>query len=105
MERKYIAFNLVLGLMCGSLGFGLSQLTIVGVVNQHDVKLGQLERDQDKEAAERRQADYSVRQQIAEEREHTDKAITELVQLQRATIDQGKELITLLRVQNKLKTE
>ena len=77
----------LLGLLCGSLGFGLSQLTVASEVKVHGRDIAVLH------------------ETVKDERARTDARIFELAALmkaqlglQQALVDQNKELISLVRV-------
>jgi len=101
-DKDLIVRQILIGLTCGSLGFGTSQLTIVEKVSAHEVRICEMAKAQDVESTERHAADDFTRSEISDERSHTDKAITELVALVRQDMAQSQEIVTLLKVQNQL---
>lgn len=75
--------TLVVGLMMFSLGFGASQLTIAGDVNRHDVEI------------------KNMWTEFRDERDRVEKQISELVGLMTETVQQNRELLAVLRAEQR----
>lgn len=86
-----IAVPVLLSLLSLSVGFGASQLAIVGEVKGHSVEIAQI-----KEQARQ------IQDQSKLDREITDARINKVADLLNEMIRQNQELISLIRAQNQI---
>jgi hypothetical protein len=100
----------------GLLGFCVALLTVHltlagtlaslgNTIARHDVQIGALADAQRSEAINRAAGDDFVSRQISDDRVHNDRAITELVELQAATVKHADELISMLKLQRQFDTK
>jgi N-acetyl-beta-hexosaminidase len=73
--------------------------TLGNTIARHDVQIGALVDAQKTEAMNRIAGDEFITRQISDDRTHNDRAISELVQLQSATVKHADELISMLKLQ------
>lgn len=88
----------LLGLLCGSLGFGVSQLTIVGDVRAHSVELTQIRNSL---SEERRRTDDRIFELVGQMKDHL-KLGTAILQNTESIIHQNERFLTFLSAQAKL---
>ena len=85
-----LTVHLTLASTLASLGYAIAR---------HDVQIGSLADAQKSETINRVAGDDFISRQISDDRVHNDLAITELVELQAATIKHADELISMLKLQ------
>lgn len=91
MSTEFI-INILVGLLCGALGFGVSQLVIVAEVKKSSLRISQAEKHIE-----------ILQAQMDRERDRVDDRIRMLVEVVNKVLDQGKELLMALRLQNNLR--
>jgi len=82
----------LLGLLCGSLGFGLSQLTIVSDVRVHQVEILNLQKSFQEE---RKRTDDRIFEMVGQMKEQI-RVNTQIVQQNQALISQNERFISIL---------
>ena len=94
----------------GLLGFCAALLTVHltlsttlaslgNTIARHDVQIGALADAQKAEVISRLAGDDFLTHQLSDDRIHNDRAISELVELQAATVKHADELISMLKLQ------
>jgi len=91
----------LLGLLCGSLGFGVSQLTIVGEVRVHSVEL---ERMRAQMATESSRTDARIIEVLSQIKEQA-KLSQGILETTRQVIQQNERFITYLAAQQHVPTK
>ncbi len=91
----------LLGLLCGSLGFGVSQLTIVGEVRVHSVEL---ERMRAQMATESSRTDARIIEVLSQIKEQA-KLSQAILETTRQVIQQNERFITFLAAQQHVPTK
>lgn len=91
----------LLGLLCGSLGFGVSQLTIVGEVRVHSVEL---ERMRAQMATESSRTDARIIEVLSQIKEQA-KLSQAILETTRQVIQQNERFITYLAAQQHVPTK
>lgn len=88
---KNILINVIVASVTGAIVFAV---TMTAVVKQVNISANEIEH--------LRAATVSIRTDLAAERQRTDNRIFELAKLMTAQLEQNRELITLIKVQNRI---